>query len=266
MRVVVIEDEDKARQLIIRLLRQADPGIQVVGEAANGDEGRALVLKQLPDLAFVDIKMPGMSGLNMIRSLQSKKMQVNYVIISGYGEFHYAQEAIELGIKGYILKPVSYGDIERAVNKAYTTLGGYSVPREVKQAVKVAAVEELLADIDTKKSMVRNAVNYVRKNISARCRLSDAADNLRVSPEYLSRIFHEEMKITFMAFVKKVKIEHACVLLRKTDLKVYEIAAVTGYDNDKYFCNIFREVMGMSPKKYREQYVETILRGEGHEE
>ena len=77
MRVVVIEDEDKARQLIIRLLRQADPGIQVVGEAANGDEGRALVLKQLPDLAFVDIKMPGMSGLDMIRSLQSKKMQVN---------------------------------------------------------------------------------------------------------------------------------------------------------------------------------------------
>lgn len=259
MRVAVIEDEDKARQLIVRLLRQVEPGILVAGEADNGYEGRELILKQLPDLAFVDIKMPGMSGLDMIRSLQSEKLQVSYVIISGYGEFHYAQEAIELGIKGYILKPVSYGDIERVLNKAYTTLGGYSVPGEVKQTVKVASVEELLTDIHTKKSMVRNAVNYVRQNISARCRLSDVAEILRVSPEYLSRVFHEEMKITFMSFVKKVKIEHACVLLQKTDLRVYEIAAVTGYENDKYFCNIFREVMGMSPKRYREQYVESIL-------
>ena len=265
MRVLVIEDEDKAWQLIVRLLRQVDPGVQVVGEADNGNEGRELILKQLPDLAFVDIKMPGLSGLDMIRSLQPKKLQVNYVIISGYGEFHYAQEAIELGIKGYILKPVSYGDIERALNKAYTNLGGYSVPEEVKQTVKVAAVDELLTDIDTKKSMVRNAVNYVRQNISVRCRLSDAAENLRVSPEYLSRIFHDEMKITFMSFVKKVKIEHACVLLQKTDLKVYEIAAATGYDNDKYFCNIFREVMGVSPKKYREQHVETVFHCESQE-
>lgn len=93
-------------------------------------------------------------------------------------------------------------------------------------------------------------------NISVQCRLSDAAKAIAVSPEHLSRIFHEGMGVTFMNFVKRVKIENACNLLEKTDMKICEIAYMLGYDNDKYFCNLFREVMGMSPRKYRDKMIE----------
>lgn len=259
MRVVVVEDEEKARKLIVRLLHEVNPRIQVVGEAENAEIGMELIQKHLPDVAFVDIKMPGLSGLEMIRHLVQKNIQVEYVIISGYGEFSYAQEAINLGIKGYILKPISYNDIENVVHKTYTRLGEYPKWNNPIKVDKDMEVGELLANLEAKMPIVRNAVHYVMANISAQCRLSDVAKVLVVSPEYLSRNFHEEMGVTFMNFVKMVKMENACNLLKKTDMKVYEIAQSLGYENDKYFCNIFRDVMGMSPKKYRETMIEWKL-------
>ena len=72
MRVIIVEDESKARQLIAHLLNAVDERIQIVGQADNAVDGQALIERLLPDAAFVDIKMPGMTGLEMIRSLAPK--------------------------------------------------------------------------------------------------------------------------------------------------------------------------------------------------
>ena len=253
MRVIIVEDESKARQLIAHLLNAVDERIQIVGQADNAVDGQALIERLLPDAAFVDIKMPGMTGLEMIRSLAPKRLNVSFIIISGYGEFEYAQEAIELGIKSYILKPVSYSDIERVIHKVSANIKGCSISGEVKSQVRTLNIEGLLLNMDGKKPIVRQAIEYVCQNMSAACRLSEVAVYLKVSPEHLSRNFHEEMSITFMAFVRMVKMDYACVLLSKTQMRVYEIAKAVGYENDTYFCNTFKEVIGIQPKKYREQ-------------
>lgn len=251
MRVVIIEDEEKARQLIVHLLYAIDEQIRIVGQAENAEEGIRLIENQLPDVVFLDIKMPGMSGIDLVRKLAPRGYQIRYFIISGYDDFSYAQEAIELGIKGYILKPVSFRDIEHAVNKAKQELSGISLGSGERDRLPEMTLDNLLSDLDEKRPMVKEAVEYICKNMSIPCTLTDTARELNMSPEYLSRNFHEEMGITFMAFVRMVKIDYACVLLKKTDMKIYEIAKATGYQNDKYFCNIFKKVMGMQPQKYR---------------
>ncbi len=253
MRVIIIEDEEKARQLIVHLLYAVDEQIRVVGQACNAEEGKKLIEELLPDVVFLDIKMPGKSGIELVRNLAPKGYHIQYFIISGYDDFSYAQEAIELGIKGYILKPVSYQDIEHAVNKARKELPGISLSAEEKDKLPVMPLDNLLLDLDEKCPMIKKAVEYICGNMSLPCNLSDTAREMNMSPEYLSRNFHEEMGITFMSFVRMVKIDYACVLLEKTDMKIYEIAKATGYQNDKYFCNIFKKVMGMQPQKYRKR-------------
>ena len=124
--------------------------------------------------------------------------------------------------------------------------------RIVKEKLPEFLLDELLGDIDQKKPMVRNAVEHVCKNMSQSCNLTDTANAINVSSEYLSRCFHDEMGMTFMSFVRMIKIDYACVLLKKTNMKIYEIATATGYQNDKYFCNTFKKVIGMQPQKYRE--------------
>lgn len=251
MRVIIIEDEEKARQLIVHLLYAVDEQIRVVGQASNAEEGKKLIQSMLPDVVFLDIKMPGKTGIELVRELADSGYHIQYFIISGYDEFSYAQEAIELGIKGYILKPVSYRDIEHAVNKARQELTGISLGAEERRHLPVMELGDLFVDLDEKCPMIKKAVEYICKNMSLPCNLSDTACELNISSEYLSRNFHEEMGITFMAFVRMVKIDYACVLLEKTDMKIYEIAKATGYKNDKYFCNTFKKVMGMQPQKYR---------------
>ena len=113
MRVMIIEDEKRARAVIRNLVLAVDPTVQIVGECSNGMEGLEMIPKMLPDLVFVDIRMPGMSGLEMIRHLSRKHVKTEYVVITGYSDFRYAKEGIDLGVSGYVLKPVTYEDITK---------------------------------------------------------------------------------------------------------------------------------------------------------
>ena len=87
MRVMVVEDEKRARTLIARLLNLVDPNIQIVGECANGKEGLGEIPEKVPDIVFVDIRMPVMDGLEMIRRLRRKSLDTEYIIITGYSDF-----------------------------------------------------------------------------------------------------------------------------------------------------------------------------------
>ncbi len=260
MRVVIVEDESRARRLMVRLLKLVDDTIILAGEAANAQEGIELISAMYPDVAFVDIKMPGMSGIEMIERLQGKNLKTQYYIISGCDEFSYAQKAIELGIKGYILKPVSFENISEVVQKAYRSLEGRSLSKENMAKIREMEIRKIVDRDSIESPLVKSAIAYVCDNISIPCSLNDTAVRLNVSPDYLSRLFHKEVQMTFMQFVRMVKIDYTCVLLKKTDMKVYEIALAAGFRQDKYYCHVFKELMGVTPNQYRKQ-----SKGEGYE-
>ena len=117
MRIVVVEDEPKTRRGIINLIKEINCGYEVAGEASNGVEGIKVILRENPDLIFVDIKMPVMNGLEMIEQLKQMGMLMKTVILSGYTDFQYAQKGIKLGIFDYLLKPVTVEDIENILTQ-----------------------------------------------------------------------------------------------------------------------------------------------------
>ena len=249
MRIVIVEDEKRARTAMYNLLTAVDPLTQIVGECSNAREGLETIRKKLPDLVFVDIRMPGMSGLEMIRQLREENVKTEYVIITGYSDFQYAKEGIDLGVVGYILKPITYEDIDQILTKVRSRRTGREADAILEGRISLANVRGL--EKQCSNLLVRRAIRYVDEHLNVPCRLAQTARDLMISPEHLSRSFHEETGMTFTDYVRLVKLDYAMVLLRKTSMKVQEISWMIGMENDKYFHNVFKETVGMTPRRYR---------------
>ena len=249
MRIVIIEDEKRARAAIRNLLMAVDLQTQIVGECADASEGIETIRRKLPDLAFVDIRMPGMNGLEMIRKLNLENIRTEYVIITGYSDFQYAKQGIDLGVAGYILKPVTYEDIQQVLTKVLGRVPVSQVPPSLRSPVSLPDLREL--ENRCENLLIRRSIRYIDQHLGLPCHLAQTARALMVSPEHLSRSFHEEMGMTFTDYVRLVKMDYAMTLLRKTSMKVQEISWKVGIENDKYFHNVFKETVGMTPKQYR---------------
>ncbi|RED75733.1 response regulator transcription factor [Cohnella phaseoli] len=104
--VIVAEDEQIILDNIIQKIDQADLNFKVIASAADGEDALLLVEQMKPDVLFTDIHMPAMDGLELIKRAKAIRPDLEIVIISGYNDFSYAQQAIRLGVTDYILKPV----------------------------------------------------------------------------------------------------------------------------------------------------------------
>ena len=105
-KVLITDDEPMIREGLRTLIDWEQHGFQVVDTAANGRDAIQKYNLYNPDLMIVDIRMPGMSGLELIETLRQDGGQQHVLILSGYADFDYAKKAINLRIDGYLLKPI----------------------------------------------------------------------------------------------------------------------------------------------------------------
>ncbi|KRF02317.1 hypothetical protein ASG89_25060 [Paenibacillus sp. Soil766] len=117
MRLVIIDDEKGIVDGLKTIVRRYLPTCEVVGTAHNGIEGCKLVQEMQPDIVITDIQMPQLDGLQMIRNLISSGSKAKFIILSGYADFEYARQGIELGVKSYLTKPVEEEELEECVTK-----------------------------------------------------------------------------------------------------------------------------------------------------
>ena len=104
-KLLIVDDEKIEREGMAELIDWGSFGIELAGTAWNGQDGYEKVLKLRPDIVMTDIKMPVMDGLGLIRKLKEELPDIQVIVLSGYGEYEYTSQAMELGIKYYILKP-----------------------------------------------------------------------------------------------------------------------------------------------------------------
>ncbi len=107
LKIFLVEDEIVVREGISKNIDWQGNGFEFVGEAGDGELGYPMIKKLQPDILITDIKMPFMDGLELSRLVKNEMPWVKIIILTGYNEFTYAKEAIDIGISGYILKPFS---------------------------------------------------------------------------------------------------------------------------------------------------------------
>lgn len=129
MKIVIVEDEVRIREGIHRLLTKTDPSFEVVGEAENGREGVELLLRERPDLALVDVRMPELDGIGMLEAVQAQGFKPMVIVLSAYSDFSYAQQAMKLGAREYLVKPIVADELIGAVRRAKEALAQQTLAR-----------------------------------------------------------------------------------------------------------------------------------------
>jgi two-component system response regulator YesN len=106
-KAIVVDDERNIRERLMNFFPWSDAGFQVVGAAENGRKALELMNQDFPHVILTDILMPEMTGLELAKEVKELSPETKVVVLSAYDDFKYAQDAIQYGVKGYILKPLT---------------------------------------------------------------------------------------------------------------------------------------------------------------
>ncbi|HOV39607.1 MAG TPA: response regulator [Spirochaetales bacterium] len=397
-KIMIADDEPKIRNGLGNLLVKIDPEITIVAEAEDGETALSLAQQTVPDILFIDIRMPFMNGLELIQRLAEIKHDWIIIIVTGHDEFEYARKALSLKVFEYLLKPVEEENLrstlERAKNELQvrketnkymvwarekllehlgalrevfirdwlsgklsnteieeysqflsltlpwsvfilairledrTAMGNsfqsgyrrlllyavksiledifgstalvvidekdnvlalldYSKDEEIKQRIpKIEAAvyeathltpiiiqksfhpsngssfqtiqeayEAVLSELENSshlRTFVLLAQSYIEKNYPyPELSLEETAQELQISPGYLSRLLKQATGFSFVEYVCRVRIKHALQLMEDPAAKIYEVAEKVGYRSQHYFSRAFRQVLGIAPTEYR---------------
>ena len=258
--ILIADDEAIIRKGLKSFVEKYD-AFTVAALAEDGQEALSLAEELHPDVCFVDINMPFMSGLDFIERLVKIAPETITVIITGYDDFGFVQKALRLQVKDYLLKPVSEDDFERLMNRLKETLDKRTKSDEVRswQSSNNGKLKDIESEDRTFSDMVKKARNYVKENFEdAELSLGETAEHIHVSAPYLSKKFKEETGDSFGEYMQRLRLSKAVSML-SDDIPIYEIAQGCGYSSQHYFSTAFKKELNMSPADYRKNVLKKDL-------
>ena len=224
MRAIVVDDEPKIRNGLCRLVE----GLEEWTVAGSFEEAAAAMeyLKGgQADVIITDIKMPRMSGLDLIYKIREVNAEVDVIIVSGYTNFSYAQRAIELGVTRYLTKPTNPLELIDTLRQIEKKLG---------RTLKTGPAR----DKQPGNQLIAKAQE-------------DMADELYISPNYLCELFKRHTNKNLTDYISAYRIDRAKELLLDIRYRVNDVAYMVGFSDSQYFSNLFKKRVGMTPTEYR---------------
>ena len=237
LKLLIAEDEDIIRNSMEKYIRLHTERFAQIYMAKNGGEALELALKYQPDIMLLDVQMPVKNGIAVMQELKRAEITPEIIILSGYDEFSYAQQALRYGVRDYLLKPVRSSDILKLLLSVADEIEGVKADRKERDEKSF--------------SIVDRAREYIEEHYGEELTLQKVADVVGISAGYLSSQFSHSLGCGFIDYLNKIRVEHACAYLKQNYFKTYEIAYKVGYRDEKYFSRVFKKVTGMSPSEYK---------------
>jgi len=260
IRILVADDEELERKIISETLKSCleddDKHEIVVFQAQDGHEALEIVEAQNLSAAFLDVRMPGLNGLQVAEKAQKIYPGFTFTFVSAYGEYPILRSALKLDANDYLLKPVRRKDIADALWKMIDHLK-IEIKGEVESSSFISKDTVLLSDdvswqpFNSTKKMTSAAKSYVRQNINKQLTLEEVAEYVGFSPSYFSTVFSKEEKITFKEYLVHTRINRAKALIADTKLPLKAVARETGFQDPNYFSKVFSRKVGLTPSQYR---------------
>ncbi|OIJ21282.1 hypothetical protein BKP45_00410 [Anaerobacillus alkalidiazotrophicus] len=383
-KVVLVDDESLILKSLSKIIEWEAFNCQVVGTANDGQDAYSLIQDIQPEIVITDICMPEMTGLELLKKVQTLQVRPEVILLSGYNEFKYAREGLQNNAFDYILKPIDHEELEKClqraivkfedvkrkeheyrkhliyesltigrdktsfvnddhhyvivalelnkasasdeqqlrdrVNKAredhysevffykfessryvivythskenidFTTTVKSSMKKlseQIKAHMKIAVGKDvigmndlavsfqttykllesasflkmnLISEDDIKNeyrskyspdAAIIKAKTFLQENFTKEIGIESVSEVVDLSVSYFSVLFKQKTGVTFLEYLTNLRMEHACVLLKTTDLKTYEIANMVGYSDQRYFSQVFKKRMHVTPSQYR---------------
>lgn len=252
LKVLIVDDEEVVRRGIVMETDWQRIGCMVVAEAQNGQEGFDMVQRYQPDVIVTDIRMPLMSGLEMVKAARDGGCKAKVVFLTAYSDFEYARNALKLGAADYLLKPFEDGELENTILRICEPESGQrnADVETVDESVK-AFLELPKGD---KSKYVSEALEFVAANLATQdLSVGMIAEHLGLSEGHLSHLFKKETSYTVNAYITRYRIRRAMELLRDCRIKVYEVAEQVGYKDITYFSSVFKKLVGINPSEFQDR-------------
>jgi len=241
MKIMIVDDEPKIRRGMKTLLEEQD-GFEVIGIYDNAMSSLSDMAEKQPNVLITDIKMPEYSGLDLIEKIREKDKNLYIIILSGYGSFKYAQRAIRSGVYRYLTKPTNPRELISVLREIELKIEG--INRTVSKSEENESVE-------VGNLLIRKALDYIELHYAEKIGLKTLSDALYISPNYFSDLFRRHMKVKFSDFLIEYRLKKACILLKKPEYKVSEIAEMVGFRDSTYFSTVFKKTYNLTPLEYK---------------
>lgn len=276
---IIIDDE----KWVIRSLSATIANqnyFEVIGEFCDSSIAYNYIRDHRPDLAFIDVQMPGMSGLEILQMAKENRLPTLFIIISGYAEFAYVQKAMFNNAISYCLKPFSRSELMESMQKAWNILENRE--NDSKRTNKKTQLTSSFSHktypginkdfrppehLDTANEIVRNMLKYMNDHYKENFSIQTISEYCGITSNYASQLFKKETSFTFSNYLMTLRIWNACHLLCQTDLQIFMIANEVGYKDYFYFARVFKSATGYTPSAYRNSfYCFDSEKGEIHDE
>lgn len=251
LKVVLVDDEPWALEGLRTIIDWEELGFQICQCCQCGEDALEAVQYWKPEVLVTDIRMPDFSGIELIGRLRKAGLPTTVVITSGYSDFDVAREAINYHAYQYLLKPLERDRVEAMARElagllASETAGEGSAEERERQFVSERDGFHY-ADNET----VAELQYYLAKNYAGEITLKKLSELFFLTETYLCDLFKKHTGITVLSFLRRVRLNRACQLLRETKLPIGTVAESVGYQDCGYFGRLFKCRYGVTPEEYR---------------
>mgnify|MGYP005857661087 CR=1 FL=1 len=240
-KVLIVDDEPWALIGIKGCYPWEKSGFEVIMETTDSEEALEAIKRQKPDLVLTDICMHGLNGIELLKEARLAGIHSEFIIVSGYGEFSYAKEAITYGAFHYLLKPIDKEEVQGVMDRLLLDLQSKRRPDFHPEPV---------TPFDDKDSFGR-LLKYISDNYEKPLYLSDLSRMFHLNETYICDLFKKSLGKTFTEYLTGLRLKKAAELLVKTNTPISGISDTVGYSDYSYFSKIFKKHYGMSPTQYR---------------
>jgi two-component system response regulator YesN len=246
-KLLIVEDDYQIRMGLSTYFPWTDIGFEMVGSFENGRLALDYITINHVDIILSDIRMPVMNGIELAAELDRRHSKIVIVFLSAYEDFTYAQQALNLGVKNYIVKSTKFDDLVIVFRKIKKELDAKSID----PFINIQAQQSLNADLRQEDPLkIKRIKTFIEENYLD-VSLVSTADEIKMNQNYLSRFFKEKTGVNFIDYVMEVKMKKAAELLVQQDYKLYQISEMVGYSNVKNFSRAFKNYFHVSPGEYK---------------
>lgn len=264
-RVMLIDDEPSARRLLKASINWEQLGMEVVGEAASGIEAINVIDEMQPDIAFVDISMPFMNGIEFTKVATARYPELVIIIMTAMDDFEYARQCVRLPVFEYMLKPFVRNEVTEVLERIKGRLdaSGRASRADLHEDMQDDGAYETEADrradhgrSDDHEGMddAARSMEQIRRYISSeyadpQLNLTSVALTFGFSSSYLSRRFKQETGKNFVEYLNECRMERAKELACSGG-KMFCVSTEVGIPDPNYFGRCFKKYTGMSYSEY----------------
>ena len=261
-KLIFADDEALVRENLARIVDWESTGFRLLCCCSNGHELLETVEAEQPDLVITDINMPFISGIEATKQIKSAYPQIKIVLLTGYDEFEYAQEAIDLKVNKYILKPVTaskiiqiLGEIKTELDEEFASSANLSrLLQFYEEYNQPSVLQDTSGDqLDLRYAYICAAKKFISDNYSnPSLSAQTVSDFLNISASHFRSVLCKEVGMPFVKYLTQFRLEKSRHLICNSNKKIYEIADETGFSSPQYFSYCFKRYFDVSPADMRE--------------